>query len=54
MKTITDRLNINIHKVIDAVGTKPFGYRKFSPGPGVGGHVFQSISIYELHCKKRH
>ena len=36
MKTITDRLNINIHKVIDAAGTKPFGYRKFSPGPGVG------------------
>ena len=54
MKTITERLNINIHKVIDAAGTKPFGYRKFSPGPGVGATVFQSSSIYELDCKKRH
>ena len=29
---------INIHEVIDAASTKPFGFRPFKPGPGVGGH----------------
>ena len=38
MKIITHKLNLNIHQVIDAAGSKPFGFRKFSPGPGVGGH----------------
>ena len=53
MKTITEKLNINIHKVIDAAGTKPFGYRKFSPGPGVRPLYSNRSSIYELDCKKK-
>lgn len=32
------QLDINIWNVIDAAATKPFGFMKFSPGPGVGGH----------------
>ena len=38
MKILCNKININIHQVIEAAGTKPFGFKKFSPGPGVGGH----------------
>lgn len=31
-------LNVNVWEAIDAAATKPFGYMKFTPGPGVGGH----------------
>ncbi|NVM04296.1 MAG: nucleotide sugar dehydrogenase [Candidatus Helarchaeota archaeon] len=33
-----DRLNLNIWEIIDSASTKPFGYMKFYPGPGLGGH----------------
>lgn len=32
------QLDVNIWEAIDAAATKPFGYMKFTPGPGVGGH----------------
>lgn len=32
------RLNIDVWEVIEAAGTKPFGFMKFTPGPGLGGH----------------
>jgi UDP-N-acetyl-D-glucosamine dehydrogenase len=31
-------LGIDIHEAIDAASTKPFGFQRFTPGPGVGGH----------------
>ena len=33
-----DRMGINVWDVIDAASTKPFGFMKFTPGPGLGGH----------------
>ena len=39
-------MNINVHKVIDTAGTKPFGYNKFYPGPGVGGHCIPIDPFY--------
>jgi nucleotide sugar dehydrogenase len=33
-----DQLGIDIWEAIDAASTKPFGYMRFTPGPGVGGH----------------
>jgi UDP-N-acetyl-D-glucosamine dehydrogenase len=33
-----DKLGVNVWEVIDAAATKPFGYMKFTPGPGIGGH----------------
>jgi UDP-N-acetyl-D-glucosamine dehydrogenase len=33
-----DRLGIDVWEVIDAAATKPFGFMKFTPGPGLGGH----------------
>jgi UDP-N-acetyl-D-glucosamine dehydrogenase len=38
MKNICDKMNINIFDAIEAAGTKPFGFQKFYPGPGYGGH----------------
>ncbi|WP_327385545.1 nucleotide sugar dehydrogenase [Streptomyces sp. NBC_01207] len=38
LATLTDRLGVNIWEAIDAAGTKPFGFTRFTPGPGVGGH----------------
>ncbi|MEF2292653.1 nucleotide sugar dehydrogenase [Virgibacillus dokdonensis] len=39
-------LNIDIWEVIDASSTKPFGFQKFYPGPGVGGHCIPVDPIY--------
>ena len=33
-----DRMGVDVWEVIDAAATKPFGYMRFTPGPGVGGH----------------
>lgn len=33
-----DKLNVDVWEVIEAAGTKPFGFMKFTPGPGLGGH----------------
>ncbi|MEM1115311.1 MAG: nucleotide sugar dehydrogenase [Bacteroidota bacterium] len=33
-----DRLDLDVWEVIDAAATKPFGFMKFTPGPGLGGH----------------
>ncbi len=35
---ICEKLDINVWEVIDAAATKPFGFMKFLPGPGLGGH----------------
>lgn len=35
---ICDKLGLNVWEVIEAAGTKPFGFMKFYPGPGLGGH----------------
>ncbi|MFE5773996.1 nucleotide sugar dehydrogenase [Streptomyces sp. NPDC056485] len=38
LATLTDRLGVDIWEAIDAAATKPFGFTRFTPGPGVGGH----------------
>ncbi|HTL96664.1 MAG TPA: nucleotide sugar dehydrogenase [Gemmatimonadaceae bacterium] len=38
MAVICDKLGVSVWEVIDAAATKPFGFMKFSPGPGLGGH----------------
>jgi UDP-N-acetyl-D-glucosamine dehydrogenase len=38
LSQICDKLNIDVWQVIDAAATKPFGFMKFTPGPGLGGH----------------
>ncbi|MFE9803771.1 nucleotide sugar dehydrogenase [Streptomyces goshikiensis] len=38
LATLTNRLGVDIWEAIDAAATKPFGFTRFTPGPGVGGH----------------
>ena len=38
MAMVCDRLGVDVWEVIEAAGTKPFGFMKFTPGPGIGGH----------------
>jgi UDP-N-acetyl-D-glucosamine dehydrogenase len=38
MAIVCDRLGVDVWEVIDAAATKPFGFMKFTPGPGIGGH----------------
>jgi UDP-N-acetyl-D-glucosamine dehydrogenase len=35
---VCERLGVDVWDVVDAAGTKPFGFMKFTPGPGLGGH----------------
>ena len=46
LKTIYDRMGINIWEVIEAAKTKPFGYMPFYPGPGLGGHCIPIDPFY--------
>jgi UDP-N-acetyl-D-glucosamine dehydrogenase len=43
---IMDKLNIPVHEVIEAANSKPFGFMKFIPGLGVGGHCIPIDPIY--------
>lgn len=38
MKVLADKLGLDINEIISAASTKPFGYKPFYPGPGIGGH----------------
>ena len=38
MAIVCDKLGVDVWEVIDAAATKPFGFMKFTPGPGLGGH----------------
>jgi len=43
---ICDRLGVDVWEVIDAAATKPFGFMKFQPGPGLGGHCIPIDPLY--------
>ena len=46
------KMNINFHNVIEAASTKPFGFTKFIPGPGTGGHCIPIDPIFILGLQK--
>ncbi len=41
-----DRLKVDVWEVIDAAATKPFGFMRFTPGPGLGGHCIPIDPLY--------
>jgi UDP-N-acetyl-D-glucosamine dehydrogenase len=41
-----ERLGVDVWEVIDAAATKPFGYMRFTPGPGLGGHCIPIDPLY--------
>ena len=46
MKIIADHMGIDIHEVIQAAATKPFGFVPYYPGPGLGGHCIPIDPFY--------
>lgn len=46
MKIVADKMGINIHEVIDAAATKPFGFVPYRPGPGLDGHCIPIDPFY--------
>ncbi|APD85467.1 UDP-N-acetyl-D-glucosamine dehydrogenase [Alteromonas sp. Mex14] len=46
MKIVADKMGIDIHEVIDAAATKPFGFTAYYPGPGIGGHCIPVDPFY--------
>jgi UDP-N-acetyl-D-glucosamine dehydrogenase len=46
MKIIADKMGIDIHEVIRAAATKPFGFVPYTPGPGLGGHCIPIDPFY--------
>jgi UDP-N-acetyl-D-glucosamine dehydrogenase len=43
---LTDRMGIDIWEVVDAAATKPYGFMRFDPGPGMGGHCLPVDPFY--------
>jgi UDP-N-acetyl-D-glucosamine dehydrogenase len=52
LKQLCMRMGIDMHEVIDAAKTKPFGFQAFYPGPGLGGHCIP-IDPFYLSWKAR-
>jgi UDP-N-acetyl-D-glucosamine dehydrogenase len=46
LSRLADRMGIDIWEVIDAASTKPFGFMRFEPGPGMGGHCLPVDPFY--------
>jgi UDP-N-acetyl-D-glucosamine dehydrogenase len=51
---LCDRLGIDIWEVIDAASTKPFGFMRFDPGPGMGGHCLPVDPFYLSFKAREH
>jgi UDP-N-acetyl-D-glucosamine dehydrogenase len=46
LSILADRMDVDIWEVIDAAATKPFGFMRFEPGPGMGGHCLPVDPFY--------
>ena len=46
LKTICHKMKIDIHEVLEAAASKPFGFNSFFPGPGVGGHCIPIDPVF--------
>jgi UDP-N-acetyl-D-glucosamine dehydrogenase len=46
LSMLADRMGIDIWEVVDAAATKPFGFMRFDPGPGMGGHCLPVDPFY--------
>ena len=51
---LCDRLGIDVWEVIDAAATKPFGFMRFEPGPGMGGHCLPVDPFYLAFKARQH
>ncbi|HEY6051581.1 MAG TPA: nucleotide sugar dehydrogenase, partial [Thermoanaerobaculia bacterium] len=46
LKMVFDKMGIDVWEVLDAAATKPFGFMRFNPGPGLGGHCIPLDPFY--------
>ena len=46
MKIVADAMEVDIHEVVAAAATKPFGFTPYTPGPGLGGHCIPIDPFY--------
>jgi UDP-N-acetyl-D-glucosamine dehydrogenase len=46
LKMVFDKMGIDVWEVLDAASTKPFGFMRFNPGPGLGGHCIPLDPFY--------
>ncbi len=53
LKLLCHRLGLDVHEVLDACATKPFGFMPFRPGPGLGGHCVPVDPWYLAHAARR-
>jgi UDP-N-acetyl-D-glucosamine dehydrogenase len=51
---ITRAMGINVHEVVAAASTKPYGFMKFNPGLGVGGHCIPVDPSYLAYVSEKH
>lgn len=51
---ICEKMDINVWDVIDAAATKPFGFMRFYPGPGIGGHCIPLDPFYMSYAAKKY
>src|SRR5204863_473415 len=51
---LCDRMDIDVWEVVDAAGTKPFGFMRFDPGPGMGGHCLPIDPFYLAYKAREH
>jgi len=51
---LCDRMGIDVWEVVDAAGTKPFGFMRFDPGPGMGGHCLPIDPFYLAFKAREH
>jgi UDP-N-acetyl-D-glucosamine dehydrogenase len=54
LSLIFEKMGINTWEVIDAAATKPYGFKAFYPGPGVGGHCIPLDPFYMSYIAKRY
>jgi UDP-N-acetyl-D-glucosamine dehydrogenase len=53
LAVLCDRMDIDIWEVVDAAATKPFGFMRFDPGPGMGGHCLPSTRTCRTSASRR-
>ncbi len=53
MKMIADKMGVDVFKIIEAANTKPYGFRRFWPGPGIGGHCIPIDPLYLNFAAKK-
>ncbi len=53
LKMMCSKMNLNVFKVIEGASTKPYGFKPFTPGPGIGGHCIPIDPLFLSYVGKK-